>query len=59
MYYTDHAVTLHHGNALDVLRTLPDDSVHAVVTDPPCYSLQRERDYAIVTMTYQHNEARC
>jgi site-specific DNA-methyltransferase (adenine-specific) len=28
-------VTLHHGDALDVLRTLPDASVHAVVTDPP------------------------
>jgi site-specific DNA-methyltransferase (adenine-specific) len=28
-------VTLHHGDALDVLRTLPDASVHALVTDPP------------------------
>jgi site-specific DNA-methyltransferase (adenine-specific) len=28
-------VTLHRGDALDVLRTLPDASVHAVVTDPP------------------------
>jgi DNA modification methylase len=27
--------TLHHGDALDVLRTLPDASVDAVVTDPP------------------------
>jgi site-specific DNA-methyltransferase (adenine-specific) len=27
--------TLRHGDALDVLRTLPDASVHAVVTDPP------------------------
>jgi site-specific DNA-methyltransferase (adenine-specific) len=29
------AVTLHHGDALDVLRGLADDSVDAVVTDPP------------------------
>lgn len=28
-------VTLHHGDALDVMRTLPDESVDAVVTDPP------------------------
>ena len=28
-------VTLHHADALDVLRALPDASVHAVVTDPP------------------------
>jgi len=24
-----------HGECLDVLRTLPDESVHAIVTDPP------------------------
>ena len=29
------AVTLHHGDALAVLRTMPDASVDAVVTDPP------------------------
>jgi hypothetical protein len=34
-HYTDAAVTLHHGDCLDVLRTLPDASVDAVVTDPP------------------------
>lgn len=27
--------TLHHGDCLDVLRTLPDESIDAVVTDPP------------------------
>jgi DNA modification methylase len=32
---TRHGVTLHHGDCLDVLRTLPDASVDAVVTDPP------------------------
>lgn len=34
-YYTDDAVTLHHGDCLEVLRTLPDCSVDSVVTDPP------------------------
>jgi len=29
------APTLHHGDCLDVLRTLPDASVDSVVTDPP------------------------
>jgi DNA modification methylase len=29
------AYTLHHGDCLDVLRTLPDNSVDAIVTDPP------------------------
>jgi len=26
---------LHHGNCLDILRTMPDCSIDAVVTDPP------------------------
>jgi site-specific DNA-methyltransferase (adenine-specific) len=38
IHYSDDAVTLHHGDCLDVLRTLPDCSVDSVVTDPP-YSL--------------------
>jgi len=27
--------TLHRGDALTVLKTLPDESVNAVITDPP------------------------
>jgi site-specific DNA-methyltransferase (cytosine-N4-specific) len=42
LYYSDNAVTLHHGDTLDVLRTLPDGSVNCVVTSPPYYGL---RDY--------------
>lgn len=34
-HYQDDHVTLWHGDCLDVLRTLPDASVDAVVTDPP------------------------
>lgn len=34
-YYQDESVTLHHGDCLDVLRELPDNSVDAVITDPP------------------------
>lgn len=29
------SVTVHHGDALDVLRDMPDASAHAIVTDPP------------------------
>jgi site-specific DNA-methyltransferase (adenine-specific) len=39
VHYRDAAVTLHHGDCLDVLREIPDSSVDAVVTDPP-YGLE-------------------
>jgi site-specific DNA-methyltransferase (adenine-specific) len=38
-HHQDERLTLHHGDCLDVLRTLPDNSVDAVVTDPP-YGLE-------------------
>ena len=34
--------TLYHGDCLDVLRTLPDASVDAVVTDPPYFKVKSE-----------------
>lgn len=34
-YYDEGGVTLYHGDALSVLRELPDESVDAVITDPP------------------------
>lgn len=34
-HYRDDRVTVHHGDCLDVLRTLDDASVDAVVCDPP------------------------
>lgn len=42
IYYQDESVTLHHGDALEVLRTLPGQSVDCVVTSPPYFGL---RDY--------------
>jgi SAM-dependent methyltransferase len=43
IHYEGHGVTLHHGDCLDVLRSLPDNSVDSVVTDPP-YSLTNRRE---------------
>jgi site-specific DNA-methyltransferase (adenine-specific) len=38
-HYQDDRVTLYHGDCIEVMRTLPDSSVDAVVTDPP-YGLE-------------------
>lgn len=40
--------TIHQGDALTVLRTLPSESVHCVVTSPPYWGL---RDYGTATWT--------
>ena len=34
-YYEDERVTLYHGDCLDVMRSMPDESVDIVVTSPP------------------------
>lgn len=43
-HYSDDQITLWHGDALDVLRTMADESVDCVVTSPPYYGL---RDYGV------------
>lgn len=35
IHFQDHSITVHHGDCLDVLREIPDESVDVVVTDPP------------------------
>ena len=42
------------GNALTVLRTLPDQSVHACVTSPPYWGL---RDYGVAPSVWSRNKA--
>lgn len=42
LYYDTHDVQLHHGDALDVARTLPDGLARTIVTSPPYFGL---RDY--------------
>ena len=53
VYLQDSDFTLHCGDALEVLRTLPDESVHMCVTSPPFYGL---RDYG--TGTWQGGEVK-
>lgn len=44
VHYSDSDVTLHHGDALEVARTLPDEAVNCIVTSPPYFGL---RDYGV------------
>ncbi|HJX77292.1 DNA-methyltransferase [Glutamicibacter sp.] len=34
-YYQDDYVTLHHGDCIETMRTMPEGSVDSIVTDPP------------------------
>lgn len=40
--------TIHHGDCIEVMRTLPAESVDAIVTSPP-YAMQREATYGGVS----------
>lgn len=42
IYYKDDSITLHHGDSLDIARTLESGSVDCIVTSPPYFGL---RDY--------------
>jgi len=44
IYYSDDRCTLYQGNTLEVLKTLPDESVDCIVTSPPYWGL---RDYGV------------
>src|SRR4051794_36818964 len=35
MFYDENGIAIHHGNCLDILPTLPSESVDLVITDPP------------------------
>lgn len=41
-YYQDDRVTLYHGDALDIAASLPADSVHLLLTDPPYFRVKAE-----------------
>lgn len=43
-YYQDDSVSLHHGDALDVAKSLPDGAADCIVTSPPYFGL---RDYGV------------
>lgn len=49
-YFADERITVHHGDALDVLATLADESVHSVIVDPP-YAL-RDLPVELIVDTY-------
>jgi len=53
-YYSDSHVTIYHGDALTVLREMPDASVHCVVTSPPYWGL---RDYG--TAEWEGGDPEC
>jgi site-specific DNA-methyltransferase (cytosine-N4-specific) len=53
-YFSQHDVTLYHGDCREVMRSLPAASVHCCVTSPPYWGL---RDYG--TATWEGGDAGC
>ena len=53
--HLNNAVALYHGDCLDVMRSLPDDSVDSVVCDPP-YGLSAPPDVAVVLNHWLNDE---
>jgi DNA modification methylase len=47
---------IHHGNCLDVLRSMPSGVVHCVVTSPPYWAL---RDYGVPSTTWGNGWVGC
>lgn len=41
IYFQSPPVTLYQGDCLDVLRTIPDKSVHLILTDPPYHATKK------------------
>ncbi len=54
IFYADDWITVYQGDALEVLRTLPDESCHMCMTSPPFFGL---RDYG--TGTWGGGDAEC
>lgn len=54
IYHETPSGTLHQGEVLDILRTLPDESVNCCVTSPPYWGL---RDYG--TASWDGGDAEC
>jgi site-specific DNA-methyltransferase (adenine-specific) len=53
---TSATFALHHGDAVDALRSLADDSIDLVVTDPPYESLEKHRAVGTTTRL-KHSKA--
>lgn len=51
-FYNHAGITIHHGKCEDILPTLPDASVDAIVTDPPYPEI--DRDYGRMTEEQWH-----
>lgn len=49
-------ISIYHGDCLDVLRTLPDNSVDALVSDPP-YGLGKQPDIVEVLQAWLAGKA--
>lgn len=60
-YYQDDLATIYHGESIDILRSLPDNSVDVVMTDPPYSSggqMRGDRAGPSCRAKYQQTESK-
>lgn len=55
-FSTDNAVTLYHGDCIDFLKTIPDESASLVVTSPP-YNIGKEYEKRTTVERYVDSQA--
>ena len=54
LYYEDHLVRVYNGHTPEILKTMPDEFVHTVVTSPPYWGL---RDYGLEPQIWDGDDA--
>ena len=54
-FANDRKIVLHHGDSLEFLKTVPDNSINLIVTSPP-YNTGKDYEEKVALKTYLKNQ---